>query len=76
MQVAKWGNSLAVRLPAKQVERLDLKDGDEVEVLETERGVEFRKRLTRVEAIESLRKYRGTMPPGYKFNRDEIYNED
>jgi antitoxin MazE len=76
MQVAKWGNSLAVRIPAKQVERLDLKDGDEVEVLETERGVEFRKKLTREEAIKSLRKFRGTMPVGFKFNRDDIYNED
>jgi Antidote-toxin recognition MazE, bacterial antitoxin len=28
MQVAKWGNSLAVRLPATVVEALDLKEGD------------------------------------------------
>jgi antitoxin MazE len=71
MQLAKWGNSLAVRIPAKQVERLDLKDGDEVEVLETERGIEFRKKLTREEAIKSLRKFRGMMPAGYKFDREE-----
>lgn len=27
MQVAKWGNSLAVRLPAAVVEALELKEG-------------------------------------------------
>ena len=32
MQVSKWGNSLAVRLPAAVVEVLDLKEGDEIEI--------------------------------------------
>ena len=32
MQVAKWGNSLAVRLPAAVVEALQLKEGDEIEI--------------------------------------------
>jgi antitoxin MazE len=32
MQVSKWGNSLAVRLPAVIVEALDLKEGDEIEI--------------------------------------------
>ena len=32
MRVAKWGNSLAVRLPASVVEVLALKEGDEVEI--------------------------------------------
>ena len=32
MRVAKWGNSLAIRLPAAVVEALELKEGDEVEV--------------------------------------------
>ena len=30
MQVAKWGNSLAVRLPKAVVDALRLKEGDEV----------------------------------------------
>ena len=33
MQVAKWGNSLAVRLPAKLVAELGLAEGDEIEVV-------------------------------------------
>jgi antitoxin MazE len=32
MQVSKWGNSLAVRLPAAVVDALGLKEGDQVEV--------------------------------------------
>ena len=32
MQVAKWGNSLAIPLPATVVEALGLKEGDEIEV--------------------------------------------
>lgn len=32
MQVGKWGNSLAVRLPAAVVEALQLKEGDEIEI--------------------------------------------
>ena len=32
MQVAKWGNSLAVRLPASVVEALDLKPGDDIQI--------------------------------------------
>jgi antitoxin MazE len=30
MQVAKWGNSLAVRLPAAVVDALKLKEGDQI----------------------------------------------
>ena len=32
MQVARWGNSLAVRLPSAVVEALDLKEGDQIEI--------------------------------------------
>jgi antitoxin MazE len=32
MQVAKWSNSLAMRLPATVAEALELKEGDEIEV--------------------------------------------
>ena len=32
MQVSKWGNSLAVRLPKALVEELGLKEGDDVDV--------------------------------------------
>ena len=43
MQVAKWGNSLAVRLPAIVVEALGLKEGGRDELLKRLRA--FRGRL-------------------------------
>ena len=39
MQVAKWGNSLAVRLPAKLVQELGLKAGDEIQIIRAEPGL-------------------------------------
>ncbi len=33
MQVSKWGNSLAVRLPRAVVEALKLKEGDDIEII-------------------------------------------
>lgn len=69
MQVSKWGNSLAVRLPAKLVDELGLKEGDEVEVRRVADGaLEISRRPTAEEVFE---KYRGTMPPGFKFDRAE-----
>ena len=32
MQVSKWGNSLAVRLPAGVVDALELEEGDQIEI--------------------------------------------
>jgi len=32
MQVSKWGNSLAIRLPVAVVEALGLREGDEIEI--------------------------------------------
>ncbi|MEY4651672.1 MAG: hypothetical protein RI884_253, partial [Pseudomonadota bacterium] len=32
MQVSKWGNSLAVRLPAAVIEAMGLKEGDDIEI--------------------------------------------
>jgi antitoxin MazE len=72
MKVAKWGNSLAIRLPAIVVEALNLKVGDEVEVLAPgQRSLKIETRKSRRELIERLRKYEGRMPPDFKFDRLE-----
>jgi antitoxin MazE len=77
MQISKWGNSLAVRLPKAMVDQLELKEGDEVELVRTgERTLEVRRLVTREEALAEIRKLRGSVPADYKFNRDEIYDED
>lgn len=55
MRVSKWGNSLAVRLPATVVETLGLKEGDE----------------SRAEALRVLQSLGRPLPPGFKFDREE-----
>jgi antitoxin MazE len=74
MRVAKWGNSLAVRLPAEVVEMLGLKEGDQVDFNadpDKTYSLEVIRALTRAEAMEKLRSLRGLMPADYKFDRDE-----
>ena len=39
MQVSKWGNSLAVRLPSEVVDALNLKEGDQIEIKRSEERV-------------------------------------
>lgn len=72
MQVAKWGNSLAVRLPAAVVETLALKEGDEIEIhVADARVFEVKKRPQGRELLARLRKFRGRLPADFKFDRLE-----
>ena len=72
MQVAKWGNSLAVRLPAAVVEALALKEGDEIEIhVADARHFAVARKPGRKELLERLRAFRGRLPPDFKFDRDE-----
>ncbi len=70
MQVSKWGNSLAVRLPAVVVEALDLKEGDQVEIhIESERQFHVSRDNRRNRALDRLRKLRKPLPSGFTFDR-------
>jgi antitoxin MazE len=72
MQVAKWGNSLAVRLPAAVVEALNLKEGDQVEIQVAGRNAfEVSKAPGRRELVARLRKFRGRLPATFRFDRLE-----
>jgi antitoxin MazE len=72
MQVAKWGNSLAVRLSAAVVEALELKEGDEIEIhLADSRQFGIARKPGREELLKRLRTFRGRLPPDFKFDRDE-----
>lgn len=72
MRVAKWGNSLAVRLPESVVKALQLKSGDEIEiVIAGARRFEVERDRRREQAIERLRKFKLPLPKGFRFNRDE-----
>jgi antitoxin MazE len=72
MQVAKWGNSLAIRLPRSVVEVLGLKEGDSIEIHVADRKVfAIEKTRTSKQLLERLRKYRGRLPATFKFDRLE-----
>lgn len=70
MQVAKWGNSLAVRLPKPVVDALDLKEGDDITIeLVGSRVFAIEKSPAAHELVARLRKYRGRLPADFRFHR-------
>lgn len=72
MQVAKWGNSLAIRIPASVVSILELEEGDDIEVIVAEDGaLALRRKLSRREALDRLKKFRGKLPADFKFDRED-----
>ena len=78
MQVAKWGNSLGVRLPMALVHQLGISEGDELVVRPVRKkgkaaapAIEISRVPSKQELIESMRKYRGYWPDGWKFYREE-----
>jgi antitoxin MazE len=72
MKVAKWGNSLAVRIPIDVARTLALEEGDDVLLRPLEgNALEIAKIARREAAIAALEKYRGIMPDDYKFDREE-----
>ena len=72
MQIAKWGNSLAVRLPSAVVEALGLKEGDEINIkVAGERAFDVELDRSRERALERIRALRRSLPAGWKFDRDE-----
>jgi antitoxin MazE len=72
MQVSKWGDSLAVRLPKELVEKLDLHPGDELKIVEAAKyqlcveKIDKRKKF-----MEMMEQFRWPAPEGYKLDRDE-----
>lgn len=72
MQVAKWGNSLAVRLPRSVVEALGLKEGDSIDIhVAGPRTFAVEKSCPPRELLKRLRKFRGRLPAGFRFDRLE-----
>lgn len=73
MQVAKWGNSLAVRLPAAIVEALGLQEGDDIVFHVTDpQNMGIVRSPRRDEMLLRLRAFRGRLPADFKFDRDEV----
>jgi antitoxin MazE len=72
MQIAKWGNSLAVRLPQAVIKALELKEGDDIEIVIAGRhhfGVARDRQ--REAALAQLKKFKWPLPKGFRFDRNE-----
>lgn len=75
MQIGRWGNSLAVRLPKALVDRFGLKEGGQIDaagieaMLETAKTQEAQQR--REDAIARIAKRRRPLPPDWTFDREE-----
>lgn len=71
MQVSKWGNSLAIRIPAAVVEALKLKEGDDIEIrVPSKRTFEVIRKPGARDFLMQIRKFRGRLPADFKFDRD------
>ncbi len=72
MQVSKWGNSLAIRLPKAVVEALELKEGDSLDIqVAGRRSVDVAKTPDAKALLARLRRFRGRLPADFKFDRLE-----
>ena len=72
MQVAKWGNSLAVRLPVAVVEALALREGDEIEIhVAGAREFGVARKPGREDLLKRLLVFRGRLPADFRFDRDD-----
>ncbi|CAG0984736.1 hypothetical protein MTYP_01951 [Methylophilaceae bacterium] len=77
MQIAKWGNSLAVRLPAELVRALDLKEGENVDLhVLGARSFEIARQPDAAELFARLRDLRGRLPADVRFDRLEANMRD
>ena len=72
MRVAKWGNSLAVRIPAALVESMSLKEGDEILLRSVAKGeLELAAKPDLETMLARVRKLRGRIPADFRFDREE-----
>ncbi|EIE51436.1 MazF family transcriptional regulator [Salipiger aestuarii] len=73
MQIAKWGNSLAVRLPADLVRKLDLREGDQVELVPGDAGLAVTRQPRAEDVLQGLRRFRGRLAPEDRLSRDTAH---
>lgn len=75
MQIGRWGNSLAVRLPKEMVDRYGLKEGGEIDstMIENALGAadQVARERRREEALKRIAETKWMLPPDYKFDREE-----
>jgi antitoxin MazE len=66
IQISKWGNSLALRIPAAFIKEIQLKDGDKVEATLSKDGslIIRPQKLDRKAIAAQLRAFRATLKMG------------
>lgn len=76
IQISKWGNSLALRIPAEVVKQIHLKEGDKVEATLSTNGTLIIKpqKLDRKTLAKMARELRDSMKMG-KSVMDEVRSE-
>lgn len=76
MQIGRWGNSLAVRLPKELVDRFGLREGGEIDTAGIEAVLEAHDEATqasrRKEALRRIAE-RPRLPDGARLDREEMY---
>lgn len=74
MKFARWGNSIAVRIPADVVAKLGISPDEEAQIRVTgENSFEVTRDTRRQEAIERMRSMKFALPDDYVFNREELH---
>jgi len=81
MKVARWGNSLAVRIPAEMAATMALKEGDNVEVIlkhadgwedSLDKLDEMQRAIRHNEAMLRIKASQWVLPPDWKTDRDDL----
>ena len=75
IQIGRWGNSLAVRLPKALADRFNLAEGDEFDVAALEAALATlhadEAHEQRKQALREIAETRWTLPPQWKFDRED-----
>lgn len=71
MRVERLGDRLAVVIPPDVATTLAIKAGDEVELSVVDLSRRQLQELQRAEALDFIARAKWTLPPGYKFDREE-----
>jgi antitoxin MazE len=76
IQISKWGNSLAMRIPASLIKQIHLKEGDKVEATLSKDGslIIRPQKLDRKAIAAQLRAFRASLKMG-KSVMDEVRSE-
>lgn len=73
MRVAKWGSSLAVRLPADLVRELGLKEGDQIDPVKGDGTILVNRQPSADEVLQGLRRFRRKLPKDARLSRDAAH---